>query len=43
MINRPSKQISAQPAAADLVCRVVTAPIDRFIAENGKGPYPDMD
>jgi hypothetical protein len=21
---------------------VVTARIDRFIAENGKGPYPDM-
>ena len=22
---------------------VVTARIDRFIAENGKGPYPDME
>jgi uncharacterized protein (DUF885 family) len=21
---------------------VVTARVDRFIAENGKGPYPDM-
>jgi hypothetical protein len=22
---------------------VVTARVDRFIAENGKGPYPDME
>jgi hypothetical protein len=22
---------------------VVTARIDRFIAENGRGPYPDME
>jgi hypothetical protein len=22
---------------------VVTARVDRFIAEGGKGPYPDMD
>jgi hypothetical protein len=22
---------------------IVTARIDRFIAENGKGPYPDME
>jgi hypothetical protein len=22
---------------------VVTARIDRFITENGKGPYPDME
>jgi len=23
--------------------RVVTARIDRFITESGKGPYPDME
>jgi hypothetical protein len=22
---------------------VVTSPIDRFIADGGKGPYPDME
>ncbi len=31
------------PACSRMLSEVVTARVDRFIAEGGKGPYPDME
>jgi len=31
------------PACSRMLSEVVTARIDRFIADDGKGPYPEME
>ena len=42
-VSNSTSALSTMPCSSSAQVPVVTARVDRFITEHGKGPYPDME